>query len=123
LLGRKALRADWAMLKSALFLVVLLSACASTAPAQRVTQPITNEQGHVIGHKQGEAVTYYTPRVDQNGVLVGYEERVPEGAVIRNLDGRKIGVRYSDLRSRNYNSNKEGISIVVPSAAGSTSPQ
>jgi len=111
------------MLKSAplLFVVLLLTACAHTAPGQPVTQPITNEQGHVIGHKQGEVVTYYKPRVDQNGVVVAYEEKVPEGAVIHGLDGRKLGVRYSDLRSRNYNSNKDGISIVVPSAAGSTS--
>ena len=114
------------MLKSALLLafpVLLLTACASTPPAPRATQPITNEQGHVIGHRQGDAVTYYTPKVDQNGVVVAYEERVPEGAVIHGLDGRKLGVRYSDLRSRNYNSNKEGISIVVPAAAGSTSEQ
>src|SRR5438046_1478358 len=118
------MRPDWAMLKSTLvFTVLLLTACASTAPAARVTQPITNEQGHVIGHRQGEAVTYYTPRLDQNGAVVGYEERVPEGAVIRNLAGRKIGVRYSDLRGRNTNANKDGISIMVPSAAGGTAQQ
>src|SRR5882672_10760246 len=124
------------MLKSATLMafgVLLLAACAGTAPAQRVTQPITNGQGHVIGHRQllkdpasgqeREVVTYYTPRVDQKGVVVGYEERVPEGAVIRSVDGRKIGVRYSDLRSRAYNPNKDGISIVVPSATGGTSPQ
>jgi hypothetical protein len=114
------------MLKSATLLalgLLLLTACAGSPPAQRGTQPITNEQGHVIGHSQGEAVTYYTPRMDQRGVVVGYEEQVPEGAVIRSLDGRKIGVRYSDLRSRNYNANKSGISIMVPSAAGGTSEQ
>jgi len=114
------------MLKSAALLALtalLLTACASTAPTQRSTQPIKNEQGHVIGHRQGDAVTYYTPRMDEAGAVVGYEERVPDGAVIRGLDGRKLGVRYSDLRSRNTNSNKAGISIVVPAAAGSTSPQ
>ena len=112
------------MLKSTMFLALgasLLIGCAGTPPAQRVSQPITNEQGHVIGHKQGEAVIYYTPRMDHRGVVVGYEERVPEGAVIRSLDGRKIGVRYSDLRSRSYNANKDGISIMVPAGAGGTS--
>jgi len=103
--------------------VLLLTACAGTPPAPRATQPITNEQGYVIGHRQGDVVTYYKPRVDEKGAVIGYEERVPDGTVIRGLDGRKIGVRYGDLRSRNTNSNREGISVTVPSAAGSTSPQ
>jgi hypothetical protein len=111
-----------------------LAACASTSAPLRVSsQSIVNDQGHVVGRKEvlkdpgsgkeREVATYYAPRVDQNGTVIGYEEAVPEGAVIRNLDGRRIGVRYSDLRSRGYNPNKEGISIVVPSAAsGKTQP-
>jgi len=114
------------MLKSVRLLafgVALLPACAGAPPAAPAAQRITNEQGHVIGHRQGDVVTYYKPRVDEKGAVIGYEERVPDGTVIRSLDGRKIGVRYSDLRSRNTNSNREGISVTVPSASGSTSPQ
>jgi hypothetical protein len=33
-------------------------------------------------------------------VLVGYEEQAKGGAIIRDLDGRTIGSKFSDLRSR-----------------------
>ena len=57
--------------------------------------------------------TYYIPRYDNKGNVVGYEEPVPEGVVIRSLEGRRIGVRRNDLRSRAQNPNNEGLSIIV----------
>jgi uncharacterized protein YcfL len=121
--------------RSALFSLAacLLAACASRAPIQQVEpQPITNNQGHVIGHRemvndrrtgqQTEKVTYYVPRYDEQGVVVAYEEPVPDGVLIRAPDGRKIGVRYGDLRSRGTNSSREGITVTVPSERRADEP-
>jgi hypothetical protein len=37
----------------------------------------------------------------------------PSGTVIRNLEGRRIGARYTDLRSRGTNPNAEGVGIII----------
>ncbi len=102
----------------------LLIGCASPVAERGAPEPIVNGQGHVIGHqdfrpdpRSGEQVAvpvYYTPRYDAKGDVVAYEEPVPEGVVIRALDGRRIGVRYHDLRSRGTNQNNEGVTVTVP---------
>ena len=103
----------------------LLAACATTPPVQPAEpQSITNGEGHVIGHRETlvdrrtgqptEKLTYYVPRYDAGGTIVAYEETVPDGVVIRALDGRKIGLRYGDLRSRGTNPTREGITVTVP---------
>ena len=73
-------------------------------------ESLRNEQGHVIGYKEmlrsertGEViaqVSMFTPLLDNDGVLVGYEEQFRGGAVVRDFDGRSIGSKFSDLRSR-----------------------
>ena len=73
-------------------------------------ESLRNEQGHVIGTKEmlrnnatGEVIaqiSMFTPLLDNSGALVGYEEQVRGGAVVRDLDGRSIGSKFSDLRSR-----------------------
>ena len=73
-------------------------------------ESLRNDQGHVIGYKDmlrnertGEIlaqVSLYTPMLGENGEIVGYEERTRSGAVILDLNGRRIGNRFSDLRSR-----------------------
>lgn len=73
-------------------------------------ESLRNEQGHVIGYKDmlrnertGEIlaqVSLYTPMLGENGEIVGYEERTRGGAVIHDLNGLRIGNRFSDLRSR-----------------------
>jgi hypothetical protein len=73
-------------------------------------ESLRNDQGHVIGYKDmlrnertGEIlaqVSLYTPMLGENGEIVGYEERTRGGAVILDLNGRRIGNRFSDLRSR-----------------------
>ena len=83
---------------------------------------LTNEQGHVIGYKEmlrnertGEVlaqVSLYTPMLSQNGEIVGYEEQAKDGTIIRDLNGRSIGARFSDLRSRGTNSKSKGLTIV-----------
>jgi hypothetical protein len=114
------------MLKSAALLAfgvsILLGCAANPAPDRASSQPITNDQGHVIGHRAREVVTYYTPRYDPQGTLIGYQEQVRDGVVLRSVDGRRIGTRYSDLRSRGSNPGNDGIGIVVPAAQGKSAP-
>jgi hypothetical protein len=73
-------------------------------------EAVRNDQGYVIGHKEllrneqtGEViaqVSLYTPVLDNAGALIGYEEQARGGSIIRDLEGRSIGGRFSDLRSR-----------------------
>lgn len=83
-------------------------------------QPLKNAQGHVIGHKEilrnnGERLTriaLYVPRLE-GGKVVGYEERIRGGTVLRSLEGRKIGGRFIDLRSQGTNPGNKGLMIIV----------
>lgn len=84
-------------------------------------ESVRDEQGHLIGYREvlrnqqtGEVIAQvqlFTPRYDDSGVLVGYEERAKGGAIIRDLDGQLIGGRFNDLRSR------KGLTIVMRPAA------
>ncbi len=86
-------------------------------------ESLRNDQGHVIGYKEmlrnertGEVfaqVSLYAPLRDDSGAIIGYEEQVRDGAVIRNLDGRSIGGRFADLRSRGTNAKNRGLTIVM----------
>jgi hypothetical protein len=60
-----------------------------------------------------EQLTYYQPMHDEKGEIVGYQEPTRSGTVIRNLEGRRIGARYTDLRSRGTNPNAEGVGITI----------
>jgi len=108
---------------AALALSCLLGACETVEYRIVSTQTIKNDQGHIVGHKdmlrdtrtgeELEEVTMYVPRLDQSGAIVGYEEPVIRGTVLRGLDGRRIGVRYGDLRSRSSNPGGEGVTVIV----------
>ena len=73
-------------------------------------ESLRNEQGHVIGYKDmlrneqtGEVIAQvqlFTPLRSDSGDLMGYEEQTRGGAIIRDLNGRAIGNKFSDLRSR-----------------------
>jgi len=86
-------------------------------------ESLRNDQGHVIGYKDmlrndrtGEVlaqVSLYTPMLGENGEIVGYEEQAKGGAIIRDVYGRSIGARFSDLRSRGTNSKNKGLMIVM----------
>jgi hypothetical protein len=85
-------------------------------------ESLRNDQGHVIGYKNllrnertGEVlaqILLFTPVRGEGGEVVGYEETARDGAIIRDLDGRSIGGRFSDLRSRSTNAKSKGITIV-----------
>jgi len=106
-------------------LVALASGCSSVEWKEITTQALRNEQGHVIGQKEmlcdcrtGERIArlaLFEPRFDERGVLVGYEEKIRGGTVLRDLNGRRIGTRFIDVRSRANNPNGKGLTIIVHS--------
>ena len=53
-----------------------------------------------------------TSVINADGYVVGYEERVAGGSILRNLDGKVIGERWLDMRSRGSNPGNSGIAIV-----------
>ena len=73
---------------------------------------LKNELGHVIGYKQllrnertGEIVaqvSLYSPIIGDSGKVMGYEEQARSGSIIRDLNGRSIGGRFSDNRSKGF---------------------
>jgi len=85
-------------------------------------EDLKNGQGHVIGYKDvtrdvatGEEIAQialFVPR-SENGQLVGYEELVRGGSVLRDLNGKRIGGRFIDSRSRGTNPQSKGLLIVV----------
>lgn len=89
-------------------------------------ESLRNDQGAVVGYKEllrneqtGEVmaqIALYTPILGDSGEIVGYEEQTKDGAVIRDLDGNRIGARFADLRSRGTNVRNRGLTIVMRSA-------
>ena len=92
----------------------------SSAVAGR--EDLKNAQGHVVGYKDlmrdaatGEEISQislFVPRIE-NGQVVGYEERIRGGSVLRDLNGKRIGARLVDARSRGTNPQSKGLVIVV----------
>ena len=86
-------------------------------------EDLKNAQGHMIGYKDvirdkrtGEElqqITLFVPRVGERGEILGYEERVRGGGVLRDLYGKRIGGRWIDVRSRAMNPQSKGLTIVV----------
>jgi hypothetical protein len=114
------------MIKRTAIVLALGLAAASctvmeTKPVAR--EDLKNAQGHVIGYKDfvresrtGEElaqITLFVPRLGEAGEIVGYEERVRGGAVLRDLSGKRIGARWLDLRSRGTNPQNKGLLIMV----------
>lgn len=105
-----------------------LAACNTTPVEYRYARGsgpelIKNEEGHVVGQKellrdattgeQYENIVYFTPRKDESGKVIGYEEPMAPGVVLRDVNGRRVGVRYNDLRSRGTNPNSEGVTVII----------
>jgi len=109
--------------------ILMVAACFAIGGCSTMTEygsagkeGLRNEQGHLIGYKEllrnertGEVmaqIALFTPMRGASGEIVGYEEPARDGAIIRDLDGRNIGGRFSDLRSRGTNSKSKGLTIV-----------
>src|SRR5712664_4716683 len=101
-----------------LALGLLAGGCSTVELKPLGTEVLRNAQGHVIGQKEtlcdcrsGEKlarIALYIPRVDEHGTIVGYEELVRGGSVLRDLNGRRFGTRWVDLRSRTSNPGNKG---------------
>jgi hypothetical protein len=86
-------------------------------------EDLKNSQGHVVGYKDvirstatGEElaqIALFVPRTGERGEIIGYEERVRGGSVLRDVNGKRIGGRFVDARSRGTNPQSKGLLIVV----------
>lgn len=118
------------MITRALILVTSLAAlfaaggCSTLSDFGSVRkEAVRNAQGYTIGYKEmlrnertGEVIAQvqlFKPMLDDAGALVGYEEKAKSGAIIRDLEGRIIGGRFADLRSRGTNARNRGLIIVM----------
>ena len=92
-----------------------------TKPVAR--EDLKNAQGHVVGYKEvmrdartGEElaqIALFVPRYSARGEIIGYEERVRGGTVLRDVNGKRIGGRWLDVRGRATNPQSKGLLIVV----------
>lgn len=91
-------------------------------------ETLKNAQGHTIGYRErlcdckaGEEldrISLFTPRYSERGTVVAYEEKIKGGVVLWDLNGKRVGSRYVDLRSRGSNARNSGLTIVfVPREA------
>ena len=104
-------------------LILALGGCSAIDTRPLAREDLKNAQGHVIGYKDllraertGEELaqlTLFLPRLGERGEIVGYEERVRGGTVLRDLNGRRIGARWLDVRSRGSNPQNKGLLILV----------
>jgi len=91
--------------------------CAVLDTKPMAHEDLKNAQGHIVGYKDtvrdretGEEmaqIALFVPRFSDSGKIIGYEERVRGGSILRDLNGRKIGGRWLDVRSG------KGLVIVV----------
>jgi hypothetical protein len=107
-----------------LALAFAASGCSVLESKSVAREDLKNAQGHVIGYKDvmrdartGEELAQlalFVPRVNSRGDVIGYEERMRGGvAVLRDVNGKRIGGRYLDVRSRGTNPQGGGLTIVV----------
>ena len=100
-----------------------LGSCSMASIKISDRQATKNADGHVVGFQQtlrnpetGEVsaqAQLFVPVRNDQGEVIAYEERSGGNAIIRSLDGRQIGTRFNDLRSRSTNTKSRGITLVI----------
>ena len=83
---------------------------------------VQDRQGNVIGERESlrnlrtgevlERTEIYVVLLDAQGGLLGYEQRLKNGSIVRDSEGRPIGARFPDLRNRGYNPQTTGVLIL-----------
>ncbi len=104
-------------------LILALGGCTAIETKPVAREELRNAQGHVVGYKDlmrdertGEQlaqITLFVPRLGERGEIVGYEERERGGTVLRDVNGKRIGARWLDVRSRGTNPQNKGLLITV----------
>ena len=104
-------------------LILALGGCTAIETKPVARDELRNAQGHVVGYKDlmrdertGEQlaqITLFVPRLGERGEIVGYEERERGGTVLRDVNGKRIGARWLDVRSRGTNPQNKGLLITV----------
>lgn len=100
-----------------------LAGCAAPDKYSSVNRAfLKDDQGHVVGERESlrnertgalvERVEVFVVLLDPDGKLVGYEQRLKDGSIVRDVDGRPIGVRYVDLRGRATNARAGGLLLL-----------
>ncbi len=100
----------------------VLAACASDTSHVSVKKEFfTDAKGHVVGERETlrhastgetfERVEMFTVLHSADGTPIAYEQRVPNGSIVRDSEGNPIGWRTIDLRSRG--SNPQGGSTII----------
>jgi YD repeat-containing protein len=99
---------------------LVLAACATQDNFTTVSrEQFRNDEGKVVGHRElprnkdtGELVhkvELYAVLTDADGKIVGYEQRTRSGSVVYDDEGRPIGTRMVDLRSKGSNPASRGV--------------
>ena len=90
-----------------------LAGCATTQDQYTSVNKefIKDDKGHVVGERESlrnsrtgdviERVELYVMLLNSEGQLIGYEQLLKSGSIVRDSEGNPIGTRYIDLRSRN----------------------
>ena len=88
---------------------LMAGGCTTLEPQAVAREDLKNAQGHVVGFKElmrdartGEElaqIALFVPRLGERGEVIGYEERVRGGTILRDLNGKRIGGGWHDLRS------------------------
>jgi hypothetical protein len=96
-----------------------LAGCATPEYVTLSKEQFRNDAGRVVGHREllrnkstGELVNkveLYAALMDSSGKVIGYEERTRGGSIVHDEEGRPIGARLIDLRSRGTNPSSAGV--------------
>jgi hypothetical protein len=100
-----------------------LAACATQDNYASLSKELfRNDQGKVVGHREtlrerdtGEIVhrvELYAEVLDASGKVIGYEQRTKSGAIVLDDNGRPIGERLIDLRSKGSNPRSSGVILM-----------
>jgi hypothetical protein len=100
-------------------LALALAGCATPEYATLSKEQFRNDEGKVVGHREllrnkqtGEfvhKVELYAALMDAEGKVLGYEQRTRSGGIVYDAEGRPIGTRMVDLRSRGTNPQGAGV--------------